>query len=337
MKTAVLIINLGTPNSPKRGDVAKYLREFLMDGRVIDIPSLPRALLVNGIIAPFRSGKSAKIYKELWTERGSPLKYYLNDLEQALKNQLPDLAIYAAMRYQNPSLASILKLIEKKAYKKLIVLPLYPQYASSTSGSTIEKVMKIVQKWEVIPSINFVSEFYTHPKYIEAVVDSAKGFDPKDYDKVVFSFHGIPVRHIKKSCKVTDCKIEDCIKTHNNQRLYCYRSACYETTRRIVSALNIPENNYQVVFQSRLGRDPWLEPYAEETIINLAKSGHKKLLVFSPAFVADCLETTIEIAEEYQEVFKENGGEKIQLVPSLNINPIWVEALKTIIQEQKGQ
>ncbi|MEY5040590.1 MAG: hypothetical protein RLZZ414_118 [Bacteroidota bacterium] len=335
MRKAVLLINLGTPDSPNRGDVARYLREFLMDRRVIDIPALPRNLLVKGIIAPFRSGKSSKAYKELWTDRGSPLLYHLEDLHKKMDEALQGLDVYYAMRYQNPSLPNVLKEIEKKAYQKIIVLPLYPQYASSTTGSTIERVMEIVKKWEVVPSINFVAHFYTHPSYINAVVESAKKYNTKDYDKVVFSYHGVPIRHINKSCKVPGCKESDCISIHIQSRLYCYRSACYETTRRIAEKIGLAEADYQVVFQSRLGRDPWLQPYAEETIVNMAKSGIKKLLVFSPAFVSDCLETTIEIAEEYQEVFEENGGEKIQLVESLNANDYWVNALVDIIKDHE--
>ena len=335
MRKAVLLINLGTPDSPNRGDVARYLREFLMDRRVIDIPALPRNLLVKGIIAPFRSGKSSKAYKELWTDRGSPLLYHLEDLHKKIDEALQGMDVYYAMRYQNPSLPNVLKEIEKKAYQKIIVLPLYPQYASSTTGSTIERVMEIVKKWEVVPSINFVAHFYTHPSYINAVAESAKKYNIKDYDKVVFSYHGVPIRHINKSCKVPGCKESDCISIHNQSRLYCYRSACYETTRRIAEKIGLAEADYQVVFQSRLGRDPWLQPYAEETIVNMAKSGIKKLLVFSPAFVSDCLETTIEIAEEYQEVFEENGGEKIQLVESLNANDYWVNALVDIIKDHE--
>lgn len=336
MKKAVLLINLGTPDSPKRGDVANYLREFLMDGRVIDIPAISRFLLVKGIIAPIRSGNSSKAYKELWTERGSPLLYHLQDLSKKVQEHLPeDLDVYHAMRYQNPSLSSVLAEIEKKAYSKLIVIPLYPQYASSSTGSTAQKVMELVSKWEVVPSVNIVNQFYTNEHYLHAVSTIAKKYDFEAYDRIVFSYHGLPVRQINKACKVPGCTEQGCISEHSNERLYCYRSACYHTTRQIVAKAGIPEDKYQVVFQSRLGRDPWLQPYAEETIINLAKDGYKKLLVFSPAFVADCLETTVEIAEEYNEVFIENGGEKIQLVESLNVSDVWVESLCNIILENQ--
>lgn len=334
MKEAIVIINLGTPDSPKRSAVAKYLREFLMDGRVIDIPIVARALLVNGIIAPFRSGQSSKAYKELWTERGSPLLYHLEDLNKKLSAILPEhIDLFYAMRYQSPSLEEVLGNIEKKAYSKLTIFPLYPQYASSTTGSTAQKVMEIISKWEVIPSVNFKQHFYKHPAYLKAVASTARQYDFSSFDRVVFSYHGVPVRHINKSCKVPGCTEEGCKNNYNEARLYCYRAACYETTRGIVEILNIPENHYEVVFQSRLGRDPWLEPYAEPRIIELAKEGKKNVLVFSPAFVSDCLETTIEIGHEYQEVFEENGGHKLQLVENLNSRDEWAEALKEILLE----
>jgi ferrochelatase len=337
MKEAVLIINLGTPDSPKRSDVAKYLREFLMDGRVIDIPLVARTFLVNGIIAPFRSGQSSKAYKELWTERGSPLLFHLEDLAEKLASILPsNVDLYYAMRYQNPSLDSVLGKIEKKAYSKLTILPLYPQYASSTTGSTAQKVMEIISKWEVIPSVDFKQHFYQHPAYLKAVSSTAKQYDFSSFDRIVFSYHGVPVRHIKKSCKVPGCTEEGCKNNFNEARLYCYRAACYETTRGIVKALNIPEDHYEVVFQSRLGRDPWLEPYAEPRIEELAKEGKKRILVFSPAFVADCLETTIEIGDEYQEVFEEHGGEELVLVENLNSRDEWAEALKDILIDKNS-
>ena len=337
MKTAILLINLGTPDAPKTGPVRKYLREFLFDGRVIDINPIVRYFLVNGIIAPVRAPKSAKIYQEVWTENGSPLKYHLNELVKKLQDRYgEDVDVYGAMRYQNPSLPHVLAKIEKKAYAQLIVLPLYPQYASSTTGSTAQKVMEIICKWEVIPSVNFINNFVKEDSYINALAKTAEGFNFNDYDKVVFSYHGVPIRHIKKSSKVdNDCLDDDCMLNYTNERMYCYRSACYETSRRIIKKLNIPEGKWMQVFQSRLGYDPWLQPYAEETVINLAKEGKKKLLFFSPAFVADCLETTVEIGVEYQEVFEEHGGEKIQLVPSLNSNDYWVDAVKEIIDKNR--
>lgn len=336
MKTAILIINLGTPDAPDTAPVRRYLREFLGDGRVIDINPVGRYVLVNGIIAPFRAPKSAKAYKDVWTEKGSPLKIYLHELVDKLQAKYnDDVDVYGAMRYQNPGLPEVMGEIEKKAYAQVIVLPLYAQYASSTTGSTAQKVMEIMSKWEVIPSVNFINNFVLEEAYINAVVETAKQYDFSEFDKVVFSYHGVPIRHIKKSCKVPGCEEKGCISEYSNERMYCYRSACYETTRQIVARIGIPEGKWLQVFQSRLGRDPWLQPYAEETVIQLAKDGMKKLLFFSPAFVADCLETTVEIGEEYQEVFEENGGEKIQLVPSLNSNDFWVDAVQSIVDKNR--
>lgn len=336
MKTAILLINLGTPDAPETAPVRKYLREFLGDGRVIDINPVGRYILVNGIIAPTRAPKSAKAYKDVWTDKGSPLKIYLFELVGKLQLKYDDdIHVYGAMRYQNPGLPEVLGEIEKKAYGQVIILPLYAQYASSTTGSTSQRVMEIMSKWEVIPSVNFINNFVMEDAYINAVVKTAEKYDFNDFDKIVFSYHGIPVRHINKSCKVPGCQESGCISEYTNERMYCYRSACYETTRRIKNKLDIPDDKWMQVFQSRLGKDPWLQPYAEETVINLAKEGKKKLLFFSPAFVADCLETTVEIGEEYQEVFEEYGGEKIQLVPSLNSNEYWVEAVKEIIDKNR--
>lgn len=336
MKTAILLINLGTPDAPETGPVRRYLREFLFDGRVIDINPIGRYFLVNGIIAPLRAPKSAKIYQEVWTDKGSPLKLYLNELVDKVQTKFSeDIDVYGAMRYQNPGLDEVLAKIEKKAYAQVIILPLYAQYASSTTGSTAQRVMEIMSKWEVIPSVNFINNFVMEDSYINSVAKTAEGFDYREYDKVVFSYHGIPVRHIRKSCKLPACRENGCISEYTNERMYCYRSACYETSRKITEKLGIPKDKWIQVFQSRLGKDPWLEPYAEETVINLAKEGKKKLLFFSPAFVADCLETTVEIGVEYQEVFEEYGGEKIQLVPSLNSNDYWVDAVKEIIDKNR--
>lgn len=336
MKTAILLINLGTPDAPETGPVRKYLREFLFDGRVIDINPIGRYFLVNGIIAPLRAPKSAKIYKEVWTDQGSPLKLYLNELVEKVQNKFnKDVDVYGAMRYQNPGLDQVLGSIEKKAYAQVIIMPLYAQYASSTTGSTAQRVMEIMSKWEVIPSVNFINNFLLEESYINSVAKTAEGINFEEYDQILFSYHGIPLRHIRKSCKVKACQEGGCTSEYTNERMYCYRSSCYETSRRITEKLGIPGDKWIQVFQSRLGKDPWLQPYAEETVIKLAKEGKKKLLFFSPAFVSDCLETTVEIGVEYQEVFEEYGGEKIQLVPSLNSNDYWVEAVKEIIDKNR--
>jgi ferrochelatase len=335
MKKAVLLINLGTPDSPEVSDVGKYLKEFLNDSRVIDYPYIKRKLLVNGIIVPFRKKESAKIYKKLWTDEGSPLLFHLENLSAKVQNLYGDEAeVFYGMRYQSPSLSGALEKIRIGNFEKLIVVPLYPQYASSSTGSTTQKVMEIISKWEAIPTVSFVQSFFREEGYINSFVKIASQFDVNKYDKVVFSFHGLPERHINKICNGELCKsANDCIKSCGTERTYCYRSACYETAREIAKKINLSEESYIVAFQSRLGKDPWISPYTDIEIANLGKEGAKKLLVFSAAFVADCLETTIEIGTEFQEIFVENGGEKIQLVPSLNSEDFWVESLKGIIEK----
>lgn len=334
MKTGVLIVNLGTPDSPNTPDVRKYLREFLMDGRVIDIPVAFRWMLVNLIIAPFRSPKSAKTYQELWEDRGSPLKFYGEDVEAMLQKELgEEFEVKLAMRYQSPSLDVVLEQFRNSGYQKIIVIPFFPQYASATTGSVYEKVMKIVSQWQIIPEIKFVNTYYDHPKFIEHFTTAARNYMAShEYDYFIFSYHGVPERQIRKGdCTGKTCNFGSCCDTIHSFNQYCYRAQCHETTRLMVKELGLKEGTYLTTFQSRLGRDPWIQPYTEDTIKRLAKEGKKSVLAFSPAFVADCLETTIEVGEEYKEVFEELGGEHWQLVESLNNSPIWVELLKDLV------
>jgi len=334
-KYGILLINLGTPKSPSTWNVARYLTQFLNDRRVIDIHPLARTLLVNGIIVPFRSPKSAKAYKKLWTEQGSPLLYYGNELKKKLQNSLgSEYGVHLAMRYQEPSIQSVLKQMEKQSYQKLLILPLFPQYASSTSGSAIHETLKHLAKWYIIPETYIISQFFDNHHFIDAWVQIGKKYlASQSYDHVLFSYHGLPVRQLNKGYQDGKlCKEHYCKEQWGDVNYYCYEATCYETTRRIAQGLDLKD--YTVAFQSRLGRDEWIQPYAEPTIIDLARKGMKKLIVFSPAFVADCLETFIEIAHEYNQVFKENGGELLQLVPSLNDEDVWINALKNIIQQK---
>jgi len=339
LKTAVLLVNLGTPDSPSVKDVRKYLFEFLNDPRVIDIPTLARAILVNLIIVPFRAPKSAKIYQELWTNngipdrrKGSPILYYGKSVQEKLQQSLSsNYDVYLAMRYKNPSLDEVLKDVYKKYYEKIIVIPLFPQYASATTGSVIEKAMKIMSKWWVIPEVKFISQYYDDEGVINTIVERAKKHNIDEYDHVLFSYHGLPVRQVDKVYKDgTLCEEHNCETEINETNKFCYKATCYATTRLIAEKLNLPKEKYTVCFQSRLDKK-WLEPFADKTIIEQAKKGAKKLLVFSPAFVADCLETLIEIGVEYQQLFKQYGGEKVQLVESLNDHPMWIETLKKMV------
>lgn len=334
-KTAVLLINLGTPDAPSPAKVGKYLTQFLNDKRVIDINPIGRFILVNLIIVPFRSFKSSKLYQAIWTKDGSPLLLNSVALKEKLQQKLgSDYVVELAMRYQSPSIKTALEKLREQRPDKIHILPLYPQHASSSTGSTIEEVLHQIKCWEVIPNLNIVSKFYDHPKFIQALVNEAKKHNVNDYDHVLFSYHGLPERQIRKASAHyggNTCQMGACCNaiTKNNQ--YCYRANCFETTRQLVKGLNIPEHKYTTAFQSRLD-NKWLQPFSDKVVTELAKKGAKKLLVFSPAFVADCLETIYEIGTEYEEIFQHNGGEKITLVNSLNSNEDWVEAVKGIIE-----
>lgn len=334
MKKGVLLINLGTPDSPKKADVRKYLTQFLNDPRVIDINPLSRFLLVNGVIIPFRASKSAALYQEIWTDKGSPLLLNSQDLQRGLQASLGNnYVVELGMRYQSPSLESALNNLREAKVQDITILPLYPQYASSSTGSSVEEAMRILGSWEVTPGVKVISKFYDHPAFIDAWVDVAKNYNLSEYDYFVFSYHGLPERHILKGSEhygSNTCQLGSCCDkiTKNNQ--YCYRANSFETTRQLVKRLQIPEGKYETTFQSRLN-DKWIKPYSDTVIERLAKEGRKKILVFSPAFVADCLETIYEIGVEYDEIFKHHGGEKVQLVESLNSNPVWVNAVKEMV------
>ncbi|MCW3105263.1 MAG: hemH [Bacteroidetes bacterium] len=337
MKTGVLLINLGTPDSPSTPDVRKYLTQFLNDPRVIDISPVGRFILVNGIIVPFRASKSAKLYQQIWTKEGSPLLVNSNKVKEKLQQELGDgFIVELGMRYQSPSIGSALDKLRAAQVSNIIMIPLYPQYASSSTGSSVEEAMRILGKWEVTPSVKVISKFYDQPGFIDACVDRAKKYDIAAYDHVVFSYHGLPERHIMKGAAHyggNSCKLGSCCDVITEKNQYCYRANCFETTRQLVKRLNIPEGKYETTFQSRLN-DKWIKPYSDKVVAEKAKEGKKNILVFSPAFVADCLETIYEIGTEYQEIFHEHGGEKVQLVESLNDSPVWINALKDMVLEK---
>ncbi|MBL4625109.1 MAG: ferrochelatase [Flavobacteriales bacterium] len=330
IKKGILLVNLGTPDSPSVKDVRKYLREFLMDKRVIDLPFLTRWLLINLIIVPFRGPKSAAIYKQLWTKKGSPLLYHGIELKDNLQKLLGiNYHVAFAMRYQKPSIKSALEELKRGNVSAIKVIPLYPQYASSSTGSTIAKIMEIVKKDISVPPISFVSSFCDLPELTNAFASNGKKhLDRENFDHILFSYHGLPERHLKKGDSNNHCFGSDtCCQELTEKNQLCYRAQCFETTKHIVKKLGLKDSEYTIAFQSRLetrAKDPWIKPYSDIVLTGLAKKGVKKVLVFSPAFVADCLETTVEIGIEYQELFEENGGEKIQLVESLNGNADWL-------------
>lgn len=332
MKKAVLLVNLGTPKSYKVKDVRRYLSEFLNDERVIDIPWLWRKLLVNLIIVPFRAPKSAKIYKQLWTKEGSPLLIHGESVQRKLQAELGNqYMVELAMRYQEPSLQKALASIKKHNPEEIIVIPLFPQYASASTGSVIQKIMELMKGWHVIPSLKIISQFYQREGFADLFAKIGEKYNPDHYDHVLFSFHGLPERQVDKVYEEGLCVDHNCEERVDETNQYCYKATCYETAKQIAEKLKLTD--YTVCFQSRLGKDPWIQPYSDHEIIRRAQKGDKKLLMFSPAFVADCLETTVEIGMEYQELFEEHGGEKVQLVESLNDKDEWVEFLKNLVLE----
>lgn len=332
--TAVLLVNLGTPDSPSAADVRKYLREFLSDRRVIDIGSIGRFLLVNLIIAPFRAPKSAKVYRKVWTKRGSPLLVYGHDVQQMLQQELGEgYTVRLAMRYQNPSIAAELEKLRTEPIRKLIVLPLFPQYASATTGSVHEEVMRCLSRWKQIPQIVMIDGYADNTSMISVFAELGRKYMQQHrFDHFIFSYHGLPERQLRKADPAKRCVTESncCSVYHAGNRL-CYRAQCFETSRLLAQQLGLAPDQYTTCFQSRLGTDPWIRPYTDETIERLVAEGKKSILAFSPSFVADCLETSIEIGEEYKELFEKKGGEHWQMVESLNNHPRWVQTLKEIV------
>ncbi|HWZ16223.1 MAG TPA: ferrochelatase [Mucilaginibacter sp.] len=338
-KKGVLLVNLGTPDSPETKDVRRYLNEFLMDPRVIDINPVSRALLVRGIIAPFRSPKSAKLYQKIWSdETGSPLLHYSKLQHQLLQQRLGDgYQVELAMRYQNPSIESALNRLKAALVDSIQVIPLFPQYASASTGSVYDKVMELLADWPTKPGVSFINSFYDNELMIETFANNARKYQPETYDHILFSFHGLPQRQLIKSDHTHNhcLKTSDCCAVLTDANKFCYSAQSHHTARLIAEKLNIPKEKYTICFQSRLGSDPWVQPYTTEIVAKLANEGKKRLLVFCPAFVADCLETVYEVTEEYGGEFKALGGEHVQLVESLNDSPTWIDALEQMVRSAK--
>lgn len=335
-QTVVLLINIGSPDSPSTSDVRHYLSRFLNDKRVMTMPFLLRKLLVNGIIVPFRAPKSSKTYQKIWTANGSPFTVYANKFAESLQNQFnrKDVTILNGMMYGQPLLDTTLQSLKNKI-EKLIVVPMYPHYASSTTASALQAVFESVSNWENIPVIKTIQPFFNHKKYQDCLLQSIKQFDLDSFDHLLFSFHGLPLSHIKKSH--TDDPVcsegEDLSSISHSKSPFCYRAQCYETSKLILEKLNHPISS-SVSFQSRLSKN-WLSPFTDETLKRLASEGKKRVLVACPSFVVDCLETLYEIQDENNEVFIAAGGEKLTLVPSLNDNADWVATMAEIISTEK--
>lgn len=336
--TGVLLLNLGTPDSPSVPDVRRYLREFLSDPRVIDVNPVGRALLLNAVILPFRPAKSARAYRSIWGADGSPLLFHSQRLAVEVQAKLgTGYVVELAMRYGNPSIRAALDKLLACDLAKIVMLPLFPQYSSAANGSALERVYQIAaSRWNV-PPMESIGAFHDDPGFLAAFTDVARRhLDPFRPDHVLFSYHGLPERHVHKS----DPTGQHCLKRINccdaivAANRHCYRAHCYATTRALAANLGLDADQHSVSFQSRLGRTPWIRPYTDVVLPELAKAGKRRLAVICPAFVADCLETVEEIGIRARDQWKSVGGEDLLLVPSLNAEPVWVDAVVDLVKNQ---
>jgi ferrochelatase len=340
--TGLLLLNLGTPDAPTTPAVRRYLAEFLADPRVIDIHPVARWLLLHAIILRTRPAKSAHAYRAIWhAERGSPLLYHSRDLATAVAAQLgTDWHVELAMRYGSPSIANALAALRVAAVDRIVVLPLFPQYAASSTATAVARVMELVGGgWDVAP-LEIVPAFHADPQFLSAWVDVARpALDMARPDHVLLSFHGLPVRHMEKSdASGSHClRTPDCCDQLAAANRTCYRAQCFATARALTDRLGLTPDRATVCFQSRLGRTPWIEPFTDVVIDKLARAGTKRLAVLCPAFVADCLETVEEIGIRARDQFKAAGGEDLVLVPSLNATPAWVTAVAALAERHAAR
>lgn len=323
MKKGLLLLNLGTPDAYNTTAVRRYLAEFLADNRVIDLPALWRYLLLYLVILPFRPQKAARAYQAIWTKAGSPLLTNSQELTQALQKRLGSSAtVSLGMRYGNPSIDSALTALAD--CDDITILPLYPQYSSAATGSSIEHTLKLIAKKTSHPSLTIIRDFYQHPGFIKAQADLIKPY-LKTHDYVLFSYHGIPERHIIRAGCKTVCPNE--CPPPDTTNLVCYKAQCYQTSRALAADLELKAGTYSSSFQSRLGRTPWIKPWTDEVLTELAKQGIKRLAVCCPSFVADCLETLEEIGIRASEDWHALGGEQLTLIPCVNASQLWVDGI----------
>jgi ferrochelatase len=312
-KTGILLINLGTPDSPSVSDVRKYLREFLSDPRVIEIPTILRWLLLRLIILPFRSKKSAEAYETIWQSDGSPLFVNSSKIQERLQSLLGnEYKVVLGMRYGTFNIATAIAELEREDIKRVAVVPLFPQYASAVSGSALQEVLDIYAKRKVITPFKIICEFFDHPEYIQSLANSVQPYIQEDHEFLLMSYHGLPERQLI------------------NPGISCYRTKCLQTSSLLAKSLNLHEDKWGVSFQSRLGKLPWIRPYTDEFLLELRERGVNNLSVCCPSFVADCLETLEEIGIRAKQQWQELGGKKFELIPCLNSHPDWIRALKTI-------
>lgn len=337
-KRCLLLLNVGTPDSPKKKDVRKYLCAFLNDSRVIDLPWLLRKFLVNVIIIPFRLNNSTKLYEDLWKKHGRILDTITKQLVQKLNSELKteQIVVKYAMRYGTPNMEKVLEEIKKEQYDELIVLPMFPQYAMSTVETLNVAVERLTKKIKMTTPVRTIAPFFARPEYIEAITNRVGDIDFENYDCVIFSYHGLPNRHLRKAHKQFEYKapkeniccgeeaVQSCLEG-------CYKSECYETTRLVARSLGLRNEKYMTVFQSRLSRN-WMRPFCDEVLKEKAKEGVKRIVVFTLSFTIDCLETINEIGEDYKEMFLAEGGETLDLIPALNDSDEMIKMIKFLIE-----
>ena len=338
MSKGVLLVNLGSPDSASVSDVRRYLREFLMDPRVLDVNWLLRFAIVQFAILPSRPKQSAHAYQKIWTSEGSPLVVISKHVQRRLQSTV-SIPIELAMRYQNPSIPAAVRGLAERGVEEMLLIPLFPHYAMSSFETAVERVKEVAAQLAPKAKIQVQPPFYVHPQYISALVASAQPFLAKGYDHLLFSFHGLPERHLRKSDPTgSHCLMNpDCCQVPSPAHNTCYRAQCFQTVSVFVKQAAIPAGKYSVAFQSRLGRDPWLKPYTDYELVRFASQGIKKLLVICPAFVSDCLETLEEIGIRGRESFLSAGGSELTQIPCLNEHPLWLEALEEMIANFAGK
>ena len=335
-RTGLLLINLGTPDSPGTSDVRRYLREFLMDPRVLDMPTWRRWLMVHLLILPTRPRRSGAAYSRIWTDRGSPLLFHGRDLQGKVQQRLgSSVVVELGMRYGRPSIREALSKLKDRGVERVVVFPLYPQYSPASTGSSLEEVYAIAGEYWNVPNLQVVPPFYDHPRFIDVRAEIARPWIERERPELVFfSFHGLPERHIKKSDGSGNClERADCCDRIGESNRCCYRAQCHATARLLADKLGVPEEQRIVCFQSRLGRTPWLRPYTDEVLIERARAGCRRAAILSPAFVADCLETLEELGLQGAESWRDNGGESLTLIPALNADDRWADTVASIASD----
>lgn len=336
--TGLLLLNLGSPDSYQVGDVKKYLREFLMDGRVIDAPYLVRMMIVEGFVLPFRPKRSAHAYASVWTKEGPPLKVFTEAFKKELEHQI-DMPVAVAMRYGNPTPAAALKELDSKTkgLKEMYIAPMYPHYAMSSYETALVHVQNEIRKHWPSRNIKVLKPFYNEKDYISSLVKVINPYVEKEFDHILFSYHGLPVRHLKKSDSTgSHCyNCTNCCDIPSSAWDTCYKHQVTQTSHLVADQLGLDKSKYSISFQSRLGRDEWIKPFTVERLENLPKEGVKRLLIVCPAFVADCLETVEEIGITGKQTFLNAGGESFTMIPCLNDSPEWVKTFASYCNERE--